>query len=290
MKLAYIHGAEQRDQDVSVGELTEGLRRGAARAGIQDLLSGLEIVDIFYGDLLDGLKPAKRFTGATPDRQAMPEAQLTTRCLCCSQGAGFQIYATGQRIVGTPLTLAGWIIDWRVPDVHLYSEHAVLRSAVRERVAQVLASSQPDVVIAHSLGTVIMVDVLAEIHDQVLPRLLVTAGSPLGREGLFAVTTAWRDPHPPQAWLNLIDPTDDVTGGVSLTSPRFPAVWNHQVDNDHFRAGTATGGGSNNHQLTHYLTHPLTAHLLAFMGGHPDCNRRDLESEIKRYTPPVDSA
>lgn len=63
------------------------------------------------------------------------------------------------------------------PEVTRY--FATGRSAVRERVKADMLRHRPDVVVAHSLGSVIAYEVLHELAEQLDVRLFLTLGSPL---------------------------------------------------------------------------------------------------------------
>lgn len=117
--------------------------------------------------------------------------------------------------------LAEWFVTRFFDEVATYlaTQDAPKRLAVREWVGDAIERVRPDVVVAHSLGTVVTFEALWQRPDVHVP-LLVTLGSPL------ALPRAVRDrllpprERPPavQRWVNLADPGDLVAipeGGVS---------------------------------------------------------------------------
>jgi hypothetical protein len=90
------------------------------------------------------------------------------------------------------------------------------RTAVRNEVAQVIADRQPQIVVAHSLGTVVAYEALWA-HPELTVDLLITLGSPLGLSHavfprLEPPPTADRGACPPgvRRWVNIADVGDPV--------------------------------------------------------------------------------
>src|SRR3954469_15762309 len=74
------------------------------------------------------------------------------------------------------------------------------------------------IVIGHSLGSVVAADLLTRLGTDQHVRLLITIGSPLGA-GDWSGTWKTLDPFPfgkLDAWVNVYNPYDLVTGGVGL--------------------------------------------------------------------------
>jgi hypothetical protein len=127
------------------------------------------------------------------------------------------------------------------------------RHAVRHRVAQALTAHQPDVVIAHSLGTVVAYETLHAYPDQQVP-LLITLGSPLALPGaifprLDPAPTAGTGRKPPgvERWIDLAD-TGDV---IAVPRGALPRVFTG-VDEHH----EITIGLLALHDVGKYLAHP----------------------------------
>jgi hypothetical protein len=138
-----------------------------------------------------------------------------------------------------------------IPDADAYF-FTDRREPLRQRLRQALdAATEPTVVIAHSLGTVIAYDVLRE--QRFAGRavaLLVTLGSPLGyTEIQDVVTKPLRLPAPVRLWANFADLVDVVTLDTTLADdfqggPRIiDALVNNPSPNSHAVCGYLTARG-----------------------------------------------
>jgi len=147
-----------------------------------------------------------------------------------------------RRVVGF---FASDVIDY------LYGQ---FREPMRARVRQALLNGPPPkVIVAHSLGTIIVYDVLNEPGFAGLDvQLLVTAGCPLG---IGNVQSRLRDgagrpnpvPTPVKAWSNFADRWDPVALDPTLRNEFLPPK-------DLPRDETVNNPAKDNHDLTGYLS------------------------------------
>jgi hypothetical protein len=146
---------------------------------------------------------------------------------------------------------------------YLYGPYApAMRAPVRDAL---LAQPPPKVIVAHSLGTIILYDVLSEPSlSGISVDLLVTTGSPLG---IGNVQDRLRDkagrPNPVpaslKAWANFADRWDPVTLDPSLHDEFEPR--------DFARDAMVNNPAPNNHDWTGYLSVPMVqAEILAAVG------------------------
>lgn len=139
--------------------------------------------------------------------------------------------------------------------------------AVRGRIASRLADSisqcaGPVVLLAHSLGSVIAVDVLHELELRV--DLLLTIGSPIG------VDLDWCT-----AWVGSPDfPTAQVGGWLNVVNTRDPIPWNRPVEarfpqavDAYISAGLLPFGPGGSHDPATYLRSPLVQHVLHWVAA-----------------------
>lgn len=105
-----------------------------------------------------------------------------------------------------------------------YLDDASRRAAVARRVLPaVLVAPRPVVVIGHSLGSIVALDLLADPRVRI--DLLITLGSPLGHEAVHGDLEV-ADAFPYErvgGWLNVVHLLDPVPLGRGL-HPRFPAA------------------------------------------------------------------
>jgi hypothetical protein len=123
-----------------------------------------------------------------------------------------------------------------------------VREAIRERVRAAIPS-EPCVVLAHSLGTIVAYDVLAQLPPGSVP-VFITAGSPLGLSNVQRRIGDRTGPPAPipasvAAWHNFADRFDPVALEATLADEFLPAgvITDTAVDNDSLL----------NHDLTGYL-------------------------------------
>ncbi|GAA4323679.1 hypothetical protein GCM10023086_49600 [Streptomyces venetus] len=131
------------------------------------------------------------------------------------------------------------------PEVARY--FAAGRVSVRERVRAALLRHRPEIVVAHSLGSVVAYEVLHELASRVDVKLLLTLGSPLAlpHAVFHRLDPAPRDgagEKPPgvRRWVNVADVGDFVavpkgelarvfTGVVQLPEISIAPAWPHSV-------------------------------------------------------------
>lgn len=280
VRVSFIHGAGVRDFAESLENVRAGIQAGAQQAGLPLAVEELELSQVEYGSVLAALPDPKarerpKATGETHNTSA----QYMT-CACCPPGVGYRLYSALLLSVGTPLSAARYIVDFRFPDVAKYSLLEKARSDVISKVAVQLREQKPDALIAHSLGTVVAVDALRVLEPEERPRLLITAGSPLARHGLFDVSPDWVASSD-MLWINLVDVTDEVTGGADLDSYLWSGSVNMRVNNDRYSKWLgADGGWSATHHIRHYLTHPITAKLLRYLQARPGASKQELQQQL----------
>ncbi|MER5886479.1 alpha/beta hydrolase [Streptomyces sp. NPDC001941] len=124
----------------------------------------------------------------------------------------------GVRFIGKRLTTA--LMVGTLDQVRRYLERgetditgATIDQRIRARVLQELHPTEPTIVIAHSLGTVVAFEALHE-HAGPVP-LFVTMGSPIGLRGAVRPQIHPQPLHTPHgvgAWLNFWDRDDLVAG------------------------------------------------------------------------------
>lgn len=144
---------------------------------------------------------------------------------------------------------AGYVVAWL--------EDEGFRTATRARVLARLVSDQPDLIIAHSLGTLVSYDAFthADAREPAVAAALartrfVTMGSQIGNPFVIGNLTPGRiEPLPVKAWYHLFNCNDDVfTAPIRLWDmPQF-----RQIDTTFDIAGVA------DHSAVEYLKHPQT--------------------------------
>nr|MCH9815923.1 GPI inositol-deacylase [Actinomycetes bacterium] len=147
-----------------------------------------------------------------------------------------------------------FVMQFLYEEVAAYTADAARRRAVRQRV---LASLPPQtsevVVVGHSLGALVALDLLRHLPDGLRVQLLVTAASSLARRQIPNDTLELRDHFPYDhvaGWINVYNPQDPVTGGRPI-GPRFPQAIDVRVP-----------AGFGDHSLASCLADPGVARTL----------------------------
>ncbi|GAA3694587.1 hypothetical protein GCM10022399_08950 [Terrabacter ginsenosidimutans] len=147
--------------------------------------------------------------------------------------------------LGVNTVIQGW------PEIRRYAFRKRSRWAAQRKVLQELPSRGSLVIIAHSLGSVMAVDLLKKLPRSTHVDLLITIGSPLSIPKLG--TQMHADEFPVDrvsAWVNLYDPKDVITVGRGVGT-RFPSATDLQVRTD------------GQHDAIGYLSNPVLGEVLA---------------------------
>ena len=110
-----------------------------------------------------------------------------------------------------------------------FAEGEQIMKRVEDEWERATAAGETPILITHSLGTVIGLDVVQKLHQEKLP-LFITMGSPLGSEWIQSRLKSNDFPQNVARWINVYDPVDIVTqpdqnirndfGGLSLLRRR----------------------------------------------------------------------
>ncbi len=158
--------------------------------------------------------------------------------------------------------LMEWLMVHFVKEVHAYQSRGPAREQVQRRLLDALEHHRPDVLIAHSLGSVVAYEALHLLGDDAPPiPLWLTLGSPLALpkvvfDHLEPAPLDGMGARPPavRRWVNLADPGDLVAIPAKGISRRFSGV---DVDR------TCSIHAFDFHKATNYLRTGELADLLA---------------------------
>ncbi|MER5418150.1 trypsin-like serine peptidase [Streptomyces virginiae] len=140
-------------------------------------------------------------------------------------------------------------------DVDAYLRDDDIRKDVLDCVAETLQTLPPDgelVLVTHSLGTVVGMDLIANrLPKGMTVTLLVTAGSPLGMDAVYnrLKPPGTQRPDTVESWVNAWCLTDAVAIGCPLERRWGKLTEEHAVVNSSDRA----------HSIEEYLAHPEVA-------------------------------
>jgi hypothetical protein len=103
-------------------------------------------------------------------------------------------------------------------DVAAYLDRDAVRAAVLDAVLESVPTDGEVVLVAHSLGTVVAMDLIERLPSGVVVPVLVTAGSPLGMDSVYKrlLSGGPRRPARVGTWLNAWAAADAVAVGCPL--------------------------------------------------------------------------
>jgi endonuclease G len=112
-------------------------------------------------------------------------------------------------------------------DVAAYLDKREIRNAVLDVVLETMPTSGRVVLVSHSLGTVVAMDLLTRLDPAVVLPMLVTAGSPLGMDSVYKRLLSGGAHRPERVgrWVNVFCSPDPVAIGCPLGDD-----WEGQVD------------------------------------------------------------
>ncbi|MFJ4616636.1 trypsin-like serine peptidase [Streptomyces sp. NPDC088812] len=273
--LVFLHGRAQQGKDPETlrREWAAGLNQGLVRAG----LPTAEPADIwfpFYGDLLVGALASHESvplatgapTAVTPEtpttravyeeilgeaaaRWYMPLETQHTAELTEALGLDPVVGAVWRRLgwLAARSDLDAWAISLIFRDVAAYLDDRQIREEVLSCVLETVPDAGEMVLVSHSLGTVVGMDLLTRLSPAVEVVHLTTAGSPLGMDGVYRRLLAGgpRSPEKMADWLNAWCPTDPVAIGCPLAHAWADGPTDLAVVNARDRA----------HSIVEYLAH-----------------------------------
>lgn len=139
------------------------------------------------------------------------------------------------------------LLKWKIGMVTQFAEDAKLREKLRASLAAQIKQHDPDVIFAHSLGTLLTYDLFLNPPDNanVRGRYYITAGCQIGRAALRTLFGGRLNGVSARAWYNLYNVHDDV-----LVVPlKIHDDHYRQVDTEFDIAGLA------DHDAVEYIRH-----------------------------------
>ena len=249
VQLLFLHGRRQEGKDPQAlrAKWAGGLARGLALTG----LPSVDPVDAwfpFYGDAFAASLAAREAIAVDPaaaeadPAEALAPSDPSTRSVYeslieeAAERAGLPPDVAAEPaeregfgdLVGRLQKQLSWVANRSgldqvliaavFRDVAAYLDRGEIRELVLDTVLETAPASGKLVLVSHSLGTVVAMDLLTRLPDQVEVVQLVTAGSPLGMDTVFKrlLSRGPRRPDRVGGWLNAWCPADAVAIGCPL--------------------------------------------------------------------------
>ncbi|UBU15545.1 trypsin-like peptidase domain-containing protein [Nonomuraea gerenzanensis] len=250
---------------------TAGLNGGLTRAGLDPIAPADVCFPYYAKHLLHAMRPLEALSLAPPGdpAEAMAPTPDSTRRLYeqliveAAGRAGMPGARPDSRegLADTVHRGLSWLADTTdldrlliaaiFGDVAAYLDDPRVREAVLDCVLRDLPRSGRLVLVTHSLGTVVALDLLTRLDPAVEVELLVTAGSPLGLDSVHRRLLIGEPRRPDRVarWVNAWCPIDPVAIGCPLGDHWTGAPDEVAVANPATRA----------HDIEEYLAHPEVA-------------------------------
>ena len=234
-------------------KVADGLSESRRRASLSAPVAPLRFTTGDYHAFLDEGHQYKweKQAGKRLDSNA---ELIRSECECCKDGPGrkvrHRVIAKANGAPGVPKVMRRVIQDNEPTAVDF-----VMRPKYRAAIRDSIRSQTPEnasVIIGHSLGTLVGLDLLANTDIQ--PNLFLTFGSPIGIKALYREfeSSYWewikRRAVP---WVNVHHRNDEVTGCGGLREDHFPRVVNIRVRH-----------GGRAHSSIEYFSHPSVSALV----------------------------
>ncbi|MET9551033.1 serine protease [Streptomyces sp. NPDC006627] len=289
--LVFLHGRRQHGKDPEAlrRSWTAGLNHGLTRAGMATVHPG-DVWFPYYGERLAALMGYAESAGGAVDLGGLTAEEAAERFAAesprgsyerlldeAARRAGMPRHGSAategidERLVGTLRRPLRWLAarsavdEWTIAavfrDVDRYLGDRDVREAVLECVLTTLPTSGELVLVTHSLGTVVGMDLITRLPDGLDVTLLVTAAGPLGMDAVSTrlLTAGPRRPERVRHWVNVWCPTDAVAIGCPLAETGWGRLTQLAVTNCSDCA----------HDIEEYLTHAdVAAEIGGALGGH----------------------
>ncbi|MGW5385341.1 trypsin-like serine peptidase [Nocardia sp. NPDC003963] len=267
--MVFLHGRGQQNR--VPGELrrlwTAGLNKGLTLAGLGTIDPG-DVYFPFYGNQLvasmdtreavdTGSAGYQNLVAEAAHRAGMPGAGE----LPADPEADELFGGIGAVVLGRLHDQLSWIaarsgldsalIGAIFKDVAAYLDDERVRKDVLDTVLTDMPTGGELILVSHSLGTVVAMDLLTQLPREVTVSLLVTAGSPLGLDGVYSKLLSGGANRPERvgAWLNTWYAGDPIAIGCPLRRAWGPDLRELPVENPGERA----------HDIAEYLAHAAVA-------------------------------
>lgn len=261
-KIVFLHGVGQGDEEL---KWLSGLNRGLTSAGA-DEADASAVIAPDYSVLLNAQVSKMKHPAVTYkvknddlDRRAFFRRQGRIERLLENSGfaTGFGLRRLPDAVV-TPLQKAGVHTD-HLKQVYNYMKSEGLRAAVLTQILKSLPRSGEIILIGHSLGSIIAIDLLDHLPENLHVSRFITIGSPGSVQILHEKHERILKRFPyarVDDWTNFFAPVDPVTAGRGLAS-LFPGAQDFRID---------IKWAPNNkiaHNAEQYLAHPAVGMLVA---------------------------
>lgn len=260
--IVFLHGVGEGDPQRNwLAGLNQGLSAASA-----DGVNESEVICPDYSWLLNAVGVKLKHPPVTykvrddrPDRRAFVRRQARIERLLEQSGlaTGFGLRRMPDAVI-TPLQKAG-MNSSSLKQVHNYMSEEGLRAAVLTQILKMLPESGEIILIGHSLGSIIAIDLIDHLPENLHVSRFITIGSPGSAQILHEKHERILKRFPyarVDDWTNFFVPMDPVTAGRGLASV-FPGAQDFRIQIPFSKNNPLA------HNAEQYLSHPAVGMLVA---------------------------
>lgn len=276
-RLVFIHGRQQQNLDAQEQKdrWIKALRDGLGAQKLNLPLRDTDIRFAYYGDTLDALErqspPPDVIVQGDEDAISNEEVAFMADVLESISrsfddfGADGTVIEKGLANHPKVLQLLRWlntkhpevggpILFLRTHDVYRYVTNQRVFSTINSGVEPALSRHEPNIIVSHSLGTVVAYSILSSLSrtDGWDVPLFVTLGCPLGVSKIKQELAKVAFPSVVDTWLNAYDPLD-VVALHPLDRETFPT--SKPIEN----YGEVENTAPDHHGIEDYLSDPVVS-------------------------------
>ena len=263
-RIIYMHGRGHNAPRSQAWRV--GLQVGLARAGYDVAEEALKAIalPVKYGAYLNpGVEVSEQLDGDDETQVAGGDPaglEVRNEAVRARIGPGLA-WGAKSKVIGKlskQQTVLDQMLKQRFADVSRYLDEPDRRRRILQETRQQLPDHGRVLVVGHSLGSVITLDLVSSLWpDGLYIDGLVTIGSPAGLAPMQKHLHGLQERLPVDRigfWINVFDSDDPITGGAGLSDIYGDLVVDHHVEN---------GGIRDSHDVDRYLEHITPALVLA---------------------------
>lgn len=280
MALLLVHGRSQQGKDPMVlkSQWLKGLRSGIERCQGKYPRDTSSVFFPYYGDLLiealnrhpgDDHYIADRKDVSSEEAEVLRELERDFRAKAGEQGATKSLAAVARiadLFPGASDLVLGFMRDaaaYLGRDDVRKQVHGVVQPALAEAAKYSQQQNEPLIVLGHSLGSVVMHNILSTLPPVAEVDLFVTVGSPLGSPAVYKKLSGARErsywPQGVKAWLNVSDRDDVVAIKSTLGRSNLFRDGKSSDRTDVLNLVDVENTSDNHHGIAEYLSDPGVA-------------------------------
>lgn len=194
------------------------------------------------------------------------------------------LFSYGPRVSGVPNL---GLLTKSVKAARQYGQSSRVRNLIWRTILDQVPISDPLIIIGHSLGSAVAVDIIKRLRATTHVDLLITIGSPLGSLPSLRENSALEEYFPydrVSSWVNVYDPRDFPTGGRGVAR-YFPDALDAPIRTPRLIRAILDDHGADAYASQPVVTHAILESLLG--GVVAESNKSSVAKRIDKMEIPL---